>query len=263
MTDEIQRIILFTGGMDSTYSLLKELSKGHRIHALYVSSENFPNNQSQKDAIEKIYRMIEKSELDETLLSLTISEASIPKQVHGPFPSTGISGLMMPCLILPHSLYLLNELMKNEIILSYTSEDDMVCTNATMNNLENIQTGLESLASLMTFNRGPDFKLEVKTPLINKTKKEIMNELLDLCEDFSVGSKRTDIITNLWFCENKYKILCLTHRSKDNYCPSCKKMYPVLKDLEDNPISFMEDFEDADEWEEVKELRSESHEIQI
>lgn len=238
MRDEVQRIILFTGGMDSTYSLLKELSKGHHIIALYVSSENFQNNQLQKYAIGKIYRMIKKSKLDEKLLSIRFSEANIPKQVYGSFMREQLSGLMMPCLFLPHSLYLLNESMKNEIILSYTSEDDMITANPTLPKLENIQTALESLATLMTFNRTDDFKLEVKTPLINKTKKDIIKDLLDLCGEFSVGSKRTDIISNLCFCEKD--IFCLTNTTKVNFCPSCKKMYPVLKELDDNPFSFME-----------------------
>lgn len=198
--------MLWSGGLDSTYLLQKNLEKGNQVTAVYVKLENNDQWKAETAAIEKIYKILYHDFPDQLRLI---------KGDHY-FVSNICEGGLMLQQVPGHIMYLLHHLKSyiDEVQVGY------VCGDHAVSFVEDFRKIWRAYAGLF-----PGDKIQKLTfPLIKTTKEEVWDCL---------NPKLEPLIS---FCDHPNRVRGNTF-SACGVCESCVRMremtgmYPPINDM--------------------------------
>ena len=181
-------VILWSGGLDSTYLIVDYLEKGYKVEACYIEMKNNEfQNKLQLLAIESMLPYFEKW---------------YPCQFHYSFltsilinvPNYGTKSFEQVPIIFMSAIYAFGQ-NTDEVAIGYTMNDDAISYLPELNNLWN---------SLMEFCY---IKPKLKFPLIKKNKQWIYASLPEELKD------------KIWYCEKPSSL-----NEPCGSCSSCKRM---------------------------------------
>lgn len=227
-----KKIILFTGGLDSTFSVIKYLSEGYKIDAILVDSVNFPNAKYQKEAVKNIYELLVHSKLHfeaKNNLGIYESRFDIPSIIQGNYNGTERCGYLMIATFINSTIYMIDKKSKNDIILSYNREDEVVENDIWI--LNEIEQVIKSLSKMQLIGCGNiDDIVTVSYPLLSYTKEKITEKLVELSDLYNIGTPNQLLKTIRW-CESSRENSCIQRElpKESCMCRSCKRMKHICE----------------------------------
>lgn len=193
--------VLFTGGLDSTYLVYKNLKEGNRVQPYYVYLENNATKAKREQIqMEKIWNVLNEMFPQKIMKPRTILETKITSSWYHKF------ALCQP----PIWVFALSWIQSNvhALQVAYVEGDDAV-------------SYIDKIKNLYEAYRGfiyDEVLIPLEFPLINTSKADIMWELpKELCE-------------HIWSCEPQY-----TDREANKPCGeciTCEKYRKLTKELE-------------------------------
>lgn len=215
-------IVLYTGGLDSTYSLMKELDEGNLVIPIY----NRLNSESAEDETHELeYMLIHNIEiLRRKFYYLEPMKLNVSSHVH--FNTSFVFYQQVYNAVSAFTIGYDILQYVDEVIMSLVEGDDSVPYT---NELKNI---FNSSMKMMLLEKSLQTTLEF--PLLKMTKTEVYNNLKDLM-------KKNDVDLNIFSCEfpkieydynSKDPILKLKPCGKCNSCKRNEKENFKFKDIE-------------------------------
>ena len=197
-------IVLFSGGLDSTYLLWKNLKEGNSVHPVHITIKaNQKKTIIEKNAIDKIYAMAKEEFPDK------LGKLSHVYEFNGIDLQQNVGWAQLPVWMLG-ILYSPTLSYASEVQIGYVMGDDIVSYKKEIKNIFN---------SYRPFLNDDSKHVKLKFPLYQKGKRDIINELpkkyltrVVFCED-PQGVKETgeDVFhTNCETCGS-----CKTYKHRD------------------------------------------------
>lgn len=196
VNEGMKTLLLFSGGLDSTYSLYRLLQEGKGVDLLYADGGQHPH----KRAAEEIARKEVLTRLSHHLKITSEFKTWEPRSTikFGNSPSVGFS--QVPAWLIA-SLEIVDPAIHDEVIVSYVAGDQAV---AVLNDMRDAWYYLWRVAKVSSAALVP-----LNFHLVYMTKEDIVNQLPQ------------EIVEATWVCETPIV-------SSDDYlpcgaCPACKR----------------------------------------
>lgn len=207
--------IMFSGGFDSTYLLLKLLSENHNLNIklIHVVSNALPGNKNYResyainDTIKYCSKLYSNAKLELIEINIGLDTKSMVKNL----------GFCQPMLWIPSALLYIDN--NTDIYFGYNEDDEI----AQFHQTDNVINAIKSLSSIIN-KKG----ISVKMPLLSTTKYEILYNLLDhysklflsltCCEYSNISKNNTDLY------------------HKDCNCVPCVNLYNTLTNILEGEI---------------------------
>jgi len=194
-------LIPWSGGLDSTYSVLYHLHRGHTVHAPYFAISNNTNKVDQEKITRARFSTMEpfKSFIAQgKLILIDGGETYISNPAtHGRFAPS----LSQPIIWLMHSLFTLDlDVDYESVVISYVSGD---CAVGWIDDIRDIWNAYKQMII-------PNKRIYRKYPRIEfPWIKYDKNDLVDGIE-IMYGAQADDIFKYIWWCEqpNRFGFLC-------------------------------------------------------